>query len=75
MNFGSWLSWMGWLIGLLRGDLQSRIGDVVVVQMPQCEICSQHGSPEPVHVNSHELRMTFIVNKDFKNGVLNDVSR
>ena len=67
---GSLFSWIGWLIALVRGDFRSRIGDQVVVQMPQCVICSESGIPDPIHVNAHELRMTFIVNQEFKSCVL-----
>ena len=69
---GSLFSWMSLLFALIRGDFRSRVEDQVVVRMPQCEICFESGMPEPVYVNAHELRMTFIVNQEFKSRVEQD---
>ena len=69
-HIGSLFSWIGWLLAVLRGEFRSRIGDQVIVRMPQCAICSESGIPDPIHVNAQELRMTFIVNQELKSCVL-----
>jgi len=45
--------------------LRDRTGDVVIVEIPQCEVCGDSGKPAPIRVNSEELRMTFVVHRDF----------
>ena len=52
-----------------------RIGDVVVVRMPQCKSCASDGPPMPIRVNSEELRMTFVVHKEFKERNQADVQK
>ena len=46
--------------------LRERSGDFVVVRIPQCEVRAKNGKPAPIRVNSEELKMTFVVHKDFK---------
>jgi hypothetical protein len=46
--------------------LRERKGDVIVVRMPQCKSCAMNGTPVPIRVNSEQLQMTFVVNKDLK---------
>ena len=59
---GGWMVLpFAWLFGF-RG----RIGDTMVVRMPQCQACAADGTPVPLRVNSEELRMTFVVHKTFK---------
>lgn len=59
----------GLIVGLLRGGFSTRIGDTVIVRMPQCDRCRSNGSPAPTHVNAEELQMTFIVHRDLKQSV------
>ena len=63
--------WFSCLLALFRGD-SSRIGDMVVVKMPQCDVCRAYGPPDPIRINSEELKMTFVVHKDFKAAVLKE---
>lgn len=58
------ISWLFLPFALMSG-LRERTADVVVVEMPQCEVCGESGKPAPIRVNSEELRMTFVVHKDF----------
>ncbi len=59
---------VGWIVLPLvwMFGLRHRIGDVIVVRMPQCNVCASNGPPIPISVNSEELRMTFVVHKQFK---------
>ena len=58
------VSW--WFLPLaVMSGLRDRTGDVVIVEIPQCEVCGESGRPAPIRVNSEELRMTFVVHKDF----------
>lgn len=65
-------SWSLILLAWLRGDFRSRVKDTVSLEMPQCELCAQHGPPTPTTVNSEEYQMTFVVHKEFKACVLSD---
>lgn len=64
--------WIFALVALLLGDFRSRSSDVVVVRMPQCDLCGANGSPDPIRVNSEELHMTFVVHKGFKRRLMKD---
>lgn len=50
--------------------LRERTGDSVRIDMPQCEACAAHGPPVPTRVNSEELRMTFVVDRQFKKRIV-----
>ncbi len=67
---GLLFGWIFWLIAWMRGDFRTRVGDVVVARMPQCKLCGANGAPDPIRVNAEELRMTFVVHRQFKEKVL-----
>jgi hypothetical protein len=52
-----------------------RSGDVLIIRMPQCNACAANGPPEPIAMNSEELRMSLIVHKDFKKKVREATAR
>ena len=62
---GLLVSWWFLPFAVMCG-LRDRTGDVVVVEIPQCGVCGDQGKPAPIRVNSEELRMTFVVHRDFR---------
>lgn len=63
------------LFGLFTGFWRTRDAgtgrrdDVIRVKVPQCEVCAAQGKPEPISVNTEELRLTFVVHKKFRQAV------
>lgn len=57
------------ILWILHGGPWSRRGELVVVYLPQCELCSTKGPPEPAYVSPEERSMEFVVNKVFKQEV------
>lgn len=72
---GLFLSWIFWLLALLRGDFRERFSDVIVVHMPHCPRCQAEQPLEPIRINSEELQMTFVVHQDFKDLNLSRLNR
>lgn len=70
---GLLVSWWFLPFAVLCG-LRDRTGDVVIVEIPQCEVCGDNGKPAPIRVNSEELRMTFVVHKDFSKQIVEQSS-
>ncbi len=63
---GLLFGWLFWIIALFRGAKGNRVGDVVIVEMPQCPGCQANGKPEPIRVNAEELQMTFVVHRELQ---------
>jgi hypothetical protein len=49
--------------------LNRRSNDLAVVKIPQCESCAAERRPVPIRVDTEELRLTFVVHRDFKKRV------
>ncbi len=49
--------------------LHKRSNDITLVMMPQCEPCGALHRPAPVRVDTEELRLTFVVHRDFEKRV------
>lgn len=51
-------------------DPRRRSRDTLLIRLPQCKLCASQRRPAPVRVNSEELRLTFVVHRDFKHKVV-----
>ena len=65
---GMLVSWIFWIVAAVKG-LRTRTQDLIIVELPQCELCGTLGPPAPIRVNSEELHMTFVVNQKLKQQV------
>ncbi len=54
------------LLSFNWGALSGSGGDVVEVEMPQCDLCGSEGRPEPEYVDFDNVRMTFVVHKNLR---------
>jgi hypothetical protein len=66
-DIGLGLGFFG-LLGTMMGLLwQGRSGHKhLAIDLPQCELCAAHGSPQPRYVDFDNHRMVFVVHKKFQ---------
>ncbi len=50
-------------------QMSRRSNDVAVVKMPQCKACGSLRRPSPTRVDTEQLRLTFVVHRDFEKKV------
>ena len=54
------------LLSFNWGAVSGSSGDVVEVEIPQCDLCGSEGRLEPEYVDFDNVRMTFIVHKNLR---------